>query len=151
VVEAAIWFHDAVYDPRGSDNESQSADLAAHVLAEGGVAGHLVERIRQLVLLTRHLGPAPDPAGRLLCDIDLSILGREPAEFERFERAIRAEYAWVPEPEYRTARARILRGFQERELLYQTVPFRLRYEDAARRNLVGALTRLAEPPQTAVG
>ncbi|MFL5493225.1 MAG: N-methyl-D-aspartate receptor NMDAR2C subunit [Gemmatimonadales bacterium] len=151
LVEAAIWFHDAVYDPRRSDNESRSAEWAARAFAETGVAGNLVERIRRLVLLTRHLGPAPDPAGQLLCDIDLSILGREPAEFERFERAIRAEYAWVPEPEYRTGRARILRGFLQREPLYQTVPFRLRYEDAARRNLAGALARLAEPPQTALG
>jgi predicted metal-dependent HD superfamily phosphohydrolase len=151
MVEAAIWFHDAVYHPRSSDNEMRSAEWAAQALRDAGVAGSLVERIRVLVLLTRHLGPPADPAGRLLCDIDLSILGREPGEFERFERAIRAEYAWVPEPEYRTGRARILRGFQEREPLYQTVPFRLRYEEAARRNLAGALTRLAEPPQTAVG
>jgi predicted metal-dependent HD superfamily phosphohydrolase len=151
MVEAAIWFHDAVYDPRSSDNESPSAEWAARALGDAGVAGNLVERIWFLVLLTRHLGPTADPAGRLLCDIDLSILGREPAEFERFERAIRAEYSWVPEAEYRAGRARILRGFLEREPLYQTVPFRLRYEDAARRNLAGALARLAEPPQTAVG
>jgi predicted metal-dependent HD superfamily phosphohydrolase len=151
MVEAAIWFHDAVYDPRRSDNESRSAEWASRAFGEAGVAGSLVERIRLLVLLTRHLAPAPDPAGQILCDIDLSILGRQPAEFERFERAIRAEYAWVPEPEYRTGRARILRGFLERQPLYQTPPFRLRYEDAARRNLAGALARLAEPPQTEVG
>jgi len=151
LVEAAIWFHDSVYDPRRSDNESRSAEWAARAFVEAGVAGNLVERIRLLVLFTRHLGPAPDPAGRLVCDIDLSILGREPAEFERFEQAIRAEYAWVPEPEYRTGRARVLRGFQERKPLYQTAPFRLRYEDAAHRNLAAALARLAEPPQTPVG
>ena len=151
MVEAAIWFHDAVYDTRSSDNESRSAEWAARALGDAGVARSLVERIRDLVLLTRHLGPAGDPAGRLLCDIDLSILGREPAEFERFERAICAEYAWVPEPEYRTGRARILRRFLEREPLYQTVPFRLRYEEAALRNLTGALARLAGPPQTPVG
>jgi predicted metal-dependent HD superfamily phosphohydrolase len=151
MVEAAIWFHDAVYDPRSSDNESRSAEWAARAFRDAGVAGKLVERIRVLVLLTRHLGPATDPAGRLLCDVDLSILGREPAEFDRFERAIHAEYAWVPEPEYRAGRARILRGFLQREPLYQTVPFRLRYEEAARRNLAGALARLAEPPQTPVG
>ena len=155
LVEAAIWFHDAVYDPRSSDNESRSAEWAARALGDGGVAGNLVQRISALVLLTRHLGPATDSAGRLLCDIDLSILGRETAEFGRFERAIRAEYAWVAEPEYRVGRVRILRGFLERQPLYQTVPFRVRYEEAARRNLARALARLAEPdpdtPQTPVG
>ena len=152
-VEAAIWFHDAVYDPRSSENESRSAEWAARALGEAGVTANLVQRISALILLTRHLAPASDSAGRLLCDIDLSILGRETAEFDRFERAIRAEYAWVPEPLYRTGRARILHGFLQRQPLYQTVPFRLRYEEAARRNLARALARLAEPepPHTAVG
>ena len=149
-VEAAIWFHDAVYDPRSSENESRSAEWAARALGEAGVTASLVRRISALVLLTRHLAPASDSAGRLLCDIDLSILGRETAEFDRFERAIRAEYAWVPEPQYRAGRGRVLRGFLQRQPLYQTVPFRIRYEEAARRNLARALARLAESPQTAV-
>jgi predicted metal-dependent HD superfamily phosphohydrolase len=153
LVEAAIWFHDVVYDPRSSDNESESAEWAARALGDAGVRGNLIQRISDLVLLTRHIGPATDSAGQLLCDIDLSILGRETAEFGRFERAIRAEYAWVAEPEYRAGRARILRGFLDRRPLYQTAPFRVRYEKAARRNLTGALARLAEPdpPQTPVG
>jgi predicted metal-dependent HD superfamily phosphohydrolase len=152
-VEAAIWFHDAVYNPRSSDNERRSAEWAARALGDAGVTANLVQRISALVLLTRHLAPATDSAGRLLCDIDLSILGREADEFDRFERAIRAEYAWVPEPQYRAGRARVLRGFLERQPLYQTVPFRVRYEEAARRNLARALAHLAEPdpPQTAVG
>jgi predicted metal-dependent HD superfamily phosphohydrolase len=153
LVEAALWFHDAVYDPRSSENEARSAEWAARALSGAGVAGHLVRRVSALVLLTRHLEPATDSAGRLLCDIDLSILGRETAEFERFERAIRAEYAWVPESEYRAGRGRILRGLLERQALYQTIPFRIRYEETARRNLARALARLDEPgpSQTAVG
>ncbi|HEX3236440.1 MAG TPA: hypothetical protein VHR41_19775 [Gemmatimonadales bacterium] len=153
LVEAALWFHDAVYDPRSSENEARSAEWAARALGGAGVEAHLVQRVSALVLLTRHLEPTSDSAGRLLCDVDLSILGREAAEFERFERAIRTEYGWVPEPEYRAARARVLRGFVERQPLYQTVPFRIRYEETARRNLLHALAGLGQsgPPQPAVG
>ena len=153
LVETALWFHDAVYDPRSSENEARSAEWAARALAGAGVEGHLVRRVSALVLLTRHLEPAIDSAGQLLCDIDLSILGRDPPEFERFERAIRAEYVWVPEPEYRAGRRRILRGFLARRPLYQTMPFRVRYEESARGNLARALASLggSGPPQTAVG
>ena len=144
-VEAAIWFHDAVYDPRSSENESRSAQWAARALGEAGVTATLVQRISALILLTRHLTPASDSAGRLLCDIDLSILGRETTEFDRFERAIRAEYAWVPEPVYRRERSAVLSRFLRRRSIYQTDQFRHRYEALARGNLVRLIEKLGAP------
>jgi predicted metal-dependent HD superfamily phosphohydrolase len=141
-LEAAIWFHDAVYDPRRDDNEAASTTLAGQLLADARIpAGSAIE-VRRLILLTRHLDIPSDPAGRLICDVDLSILGRDPAEFQEFERSIRAEYAWVPEPQYREGRARILAGFLARPELYQTPYFRNRYEESARRNLQALIARL---------
>lgn len=142
-VEAALWFHDAVYLPGGSDNEDRSAALAEASLLACEVPAQVARRIAQLVLATRHLTLSDDADTQLLCDIDLSILGREPAVFDEFERGIRQEYVWVPEPIYRTSRAEILSGFLRRRSIYQTDIFRTRYEAPARANLERLIRRLA--------
>jgi predicted metal-dependent HD superfamily phosphohydrolase len=143
--EAALWFHDAVHEPLAADNEERSADWARRALARLDVAPHAVEEIARLILLTRHTAPPADPAGRLLCDIDLSILGRPPAEFADYERRIRAEYAAVPDAAYRKGRRRVLGAFLARDPLYGTPWFRERYEQPARANLQRAIERLGPP------
>ena len=141
-VEAAIWFHDAVYLPRGSDNEESSARLAQTTLAEAGAPLEAAHRIAGLVLATEHLAIPDEPDAALLCDIDLSIFGRTPEVFNEFEQRIRQEYAWVPEPVYRSARAEILTGFLNRSSVFQTDFFRQRYESQARANLARVVEEL---------
>ena len=142
-VEAALWFHDAVYVPARSDNEDRSALLAQTTLRGGGVEFAVADRIRALVLATRHSELALDDDTRLICDIDLSVLGGRPDAFELFERAIREEYRWVPDALYRPGRVEVLRRFLGRPSIFQTAPFQERYEKQARQNLervVAALT-----------
>jgi predicted metal-dependent HD superfamily phosphohydrolase len=138
-VEAALWFHDAIYDPLAGDNEARSAELARRSLEGLGVAPAVARHVAALVLETRHLQPPADPDARLLCDVDLSILGRDPGDFERYERGIRTEYALVPEALYRRERAGVLRRLLQRRPLFGTRHFRRRYEQAARANLARAL------------
>lgn len=78
----------------------------------------------------------------LLVDIDLSILGRTPSEFDEYENQIRQEYRWVTEETFRKGRAHILREFIRREFIYQTKFFRERYESQARENLRRSLRQL---------
>jgi predicted metal-dependent HD superfamily phosphohydrolase len=134
-VEAALWFHDVVYLPGAADNEDRSARLAEATLTAGGAPLETGRRVAELVLATRHLTVPSEPDSQLVCDIDLSILGREPAVFDCFERAIRQEYAHIPEPAYRHERAAVVAGFLRRESLYQTEYFRDRFEQQARANL----------------
>jgi predicted metal-dependent HD superfamily phosphohydrolase len=140
-VEAALWFHDAVYDPSAADNEERSAAWARRALGDLGVPHTVAEDVARLVLLTRD-HDADDPAGRLLCDVDLSILGRPHDEFDAYDRRIREEYAWVPDDAYRDARRGVLERMLRRHPLYQTDHFRHRYEAAARANLERALAAL---------
>jgi len=61
-VEAAIWFHDAVYDPARGDNERRSADWASRVLREAGIDAATSERIQRLIV--SFLGSMIPPGGR---------------------------------------------------------------------------------------
>jgi predicted metal-dependent HD superfamily phosphohydrolase len=143
-VEAAIWFHDAVYVPGASDNEARSAKLAIAELTASGASSDLAHSIGELILATRHSEVASTPDARLLCDIDLAILARDPTTFDAYERHIRQEYAWVPSALYRKGRAKVLQDFLSRQSIYQTPAFCTRYEAPARQNLTRALTRLSD-------
>jgi predicted metal-dependent HD superfamily phosphohydrolase len=134
-VEIAIWFHDAIYDPRRSDNEEQSALWAQRALLAGGVADEAVIRVANLIRLTTHQEEKLGGDGAVLCDVDLAILGAEPERFDRYNRQIRQEYAWVAEKIYREKRGEVLAGFLRRPTIYHTQPFIERYETQARANL----------------
>ena len=141
-LEAAIWFHDAVYVPGRADNEEASAALADHALSMGGVEQPVRDRVRSLVLATRHTAVAHGRDPRILADIDLAILGADPYRFGIYDRAIRREYHTLPDPEYRAGRSAVLRSFLARPSIYHTDAFRERYETQARANVTAALAAL---------
>ena len=141
-VAVALWFHDAYYDPARDDNEKRSADWARDAAAEAGIAQSTAQRLFRMVMATVDHVPQPDPDLQLLVDIDLSILGADTARFDESDAQIRREYAHVPEPEWRVARKRMLRGFLDRPRLYGTDRFHSTLEQRARGNLGRALERL---------
>ena len=138
-VELALWFHDAVYDVRRSDNEERSADWAQAALKRAGAARRAVERVHALVMATRHSVPATGPDEALLVDIDLAILGADVGRFTEYERQIREEYAFVPEAVFSQKRRAILKSFLDRERVYGTAHFHGLLEERARKNLRAAV------------
>lgn len=138
-VELALWFHDVVYDSHAKDNEAQSALLAGQVAESMGLSEARRDTIRRLILATRHdVLPAPGDES-LVVDIDLAILGQPRERFDEYERQVRIEYAWVPQPIFEAKRLEILRSFLRRDSIYSTEHFRARYEDAAWANLSRSL------------
>ncbi|MES2938819.1 MAG: N-methyl-D-aspartate receptor NMDAR2C subunit [Pseudomonadota bacterium] len=135
-VEAALWFHDAVYDLPGSGNEERSAALAVASLAPAGVAAEAVARVERMVLATQHGTDVPGSAdAQLLVDIDLAILGAPPPRFAEYEAQIRAEYAFVPEVQFLHKRSEILQSFLAQPRIYGTAFFFDALERQARENL----------------
>ncbi|MBZ9760870.1 hypothetical protein LB553_08270 [Mesorhizobium sp. CA8] len=150
-VEAAIWFHDAIYDSRAKDNEAKSADLAEKRLA-GRADPHRLARIAAMInaTATHQLPPFRDEDAvndaALLLDMDLAILGAEPAVFDAYEKAVRLEYGWVEEPMWRAGRAAVLKSFLARPHIFCTTEFRDRFEAQARENLGRSLQALQDQP-----
>ena len=138
-VEMALWFHDAIYDVKGSGNEERSAEWAHRALVAAGAAPTAAERVRQLVLVTRHDDVPGNVDEQVLVDIDLAILGAERPRFDEYERQIRDEYAFVPGFLFRRKRRQILRTFLDRPVLYSTAMLRERLEARARENLRRAI------------
>ncbi len=142
-VEFAIWLHDCVYVAGRDDNESRSADVAVAFLRATGAATGVRERVRGMILATRHAGPVSEPDERLVADIDLTRLAVPAAQFEENGQRIREEYSCTIE-EFMAGRRAFIESFLARPAIYQTDHFRREYEARARENLSRALARLQE-------
>jgi predicted metal-dependent HD superfamily phosphohydrolase len=139
-VRLGAWFHDAVYDPRRDDNEECSALLAERVLGDLGVAAARAAAVGHLVRTTAgHSGDTPDEA--MLADADLAILGAEPAAYQTYATAVRAEYAHLDDESWRTGRRAVLDDFLGRDVIYLTPAMKPRH-GRARANMTAERTSL---------
>lgn len=137
----AIWFHDAVYDPKVRDNEERSSLLAERSL-ETALSRDSVQLVSQLIHSTKHDSVSIDSNHQYLADIDLSILGQNTERFTEYEMDIRREYSWVAEDRFKEGRMEILKRFLERSRIYQTCHFYDKYEKKARENLTQPIKKL---------
>ena len=139
-LELAIWFHDAVYDTGRSDNEEQSALLFQEV--SSGLSPGLWARVLSLIRVTaRHAPAEAQPEEAMMCDIDLSILGRATEQYAAYVRSIRLEYSAVTDADWTAGRSRVLRAFLERPVIYRTPRF-FGLEGPARANMRAELAEL---------
>lgn len=134
-VETAIWFHDAIYNPRWRDNELHSAMFAERVLSYAGIHPAFIKRVEELIMATRHRETPTDADAMMLCDIDLSPLGASDKAFDKNSHLIRKEYSWLKEDEFFLKQAAFLKKFLERPSVFTTAFFREKYERQAHRNI----------------
>lgn len=143
LMDAAIWFHDAIYDPTRHDNEAESARLAVDRLTAEGVSPAAIVEVERLILLTAgHSVADGDALGARLVSIDLSILGADARRYDAYAGAIRFEYGHVPEPLYRAGRAAIMGRFLESPALFADPVWAERYEAKARANIAREIAAL---------
>ena len=142
-VRLAAWYHDSVYQGQPHDDEERSVHRAETDLAALGVDASLVAEVSRLVRVTIGHDPADDDCnGETLCDADLAVLGTEPQRYRANSAAIRAEYAHLPDGDFRARRARVVRELLSSSELFHTPLARSRWESRARANLTDELRKL---------
>ena len=129
-VVLAAWFHDAVYDGRG-DDEERSARLAEEALQDPAQAADVARLVR---LTTTHRPDAADRAGQVLCDADLAILASRADRYADYVAGVRAEHASVDDAAFAAGRAAVLEDLLAKPTLFHTAAARQRWEAAARAN-----------------
>ncbi len=135
VVEWALWLHDCVYEPTRKDNEARSAEVSARFLGELGADARLAETAGAHIMATRHIGEHLSGDAALVADIDMSILAAEGSAYDRYTAAIRSEYSFASDEDYRKGRGAFLASLLARGAIFHTHEFRGRFEARARANL----------------
>lgn len=140
----AVWlaalFHDAVYDPRSTTNEADSAALARQVL-EDLEPPTRVAHVQRLVLATAGHQPAyPDEA--VLIDADLAVLASDRPAYLAFVRAVRQEFDHVSDEAWRAGRSAVLRSLLTLPRMFTTPPM-VGLEGRARDNVRAELRSLS--------
>jgi predicted metal-dependent HD superfamily phosphohydrolase len=136
----AVLLHDAVYAAGAADNEERSAELALR-LVEQHMPGESLEtaRIAELIRLTaRHGSLTPDDVdadAALFLDCDMAILGSASGVYDRYEAAIRDEYAHLPPDAYAAGRRAFLTALLDSPRIFLSDHFHARLDAAARENL----------------
>ncbi len=143
ILTYAIWWHDAVYDPKASDNEARSAEMAKADLRDFDLSIHARDEVARLIRLTAgHEVEEEDRLGEILVSIDLAILGAPPERYDAYARAVREEYAHVPDEAWRAGRAAVLQRFVDAQVIFPDPAFAEWLDAQARDNLSRELASL---------
>jgi len=154
-LELAIDVHDVIQGLTSEFDVNDSTRWIRTLLAAWGIdPGTDFPSLIPCLRATEH-HPSKEPGtpdAELLADADLAILGQNEAVYGVYERAIRAEFGWIPDDIYKVGRTKALEGFAKRPHIYRTTHFRELYEEVARANITNELLvlhdKLGEPVRT---
>src|SRR5207245_4379513 len=106
---AAVWFHDAIYDPHRDDSEEASAKFAATALRQLGFRMTTIDLVAQMIRATAsHESHHLPPQALLFLDADLSILGSVSARYAAYVAALRKEFHFLSDDDFRRSRVAII-------------------------------------------
>lgn len=148
ILRKAYWFHDAVYGQPGKGLEGAISDEEASAqLWLESTLDQAAHGVTELIRATDHFqaNQIEHRLKHVMLGVDLAILGQEEEIYDTYAKAIRAEYAVVPEDEYRAKRRGALEHLcskAEAGGLYADPYFAERYGEDALANMRREIARL---------
>ena len=135
MIEATLWFHDAVYVPKSKKNEEKSADLFMSAFGTNhGISLTTIGQISRAILCTKTHKPQSELEA-IVCDIDLSILGADEIEYEKYFHNIEEEYSFVPFEKFVIGRKAFLESMLQKSNIFHIEYFKNLYEEQAKKNM----------------
>lgn len=138
LIEAAIWYHDAVYNPYSKRNEIESAALLPAISFTSKPGTSFSELVRDIILATAKHTITQDGlpfAAQVMLDIDLAGFGKDWYVYSQNGDNIRKEYYNTQDTEFFQGRLKFLETINARESLYYTDYFRDKYHEKSKVNL----------------
>lgn len=86
-------------------------------------------------MATQHIDHPSSGIEAMVMDIDMMVLGGSPESFDRYDQAIRAEWAHVPDAEFERGRCVFLAKLLDRPRIFYTDDYCILYEGRARENI----------------
>jgi len=149
IIELALIYLHAVYDPASEKNVDECAQLAQFQLLGLGLPVHMVIWVTECIVGTTHVADLSrgKAAPQWVADIDLLSLAVFPESFDRNSEKIRAEHFSIPgftETRWAEGRKAFLKRMLAKKPLYYNQAYREKYEEAAKHNLRRHLRSYAE-------
>jgi phosphopantetheine adenylyltransferase/predicted metal-dependent HD superfamily phosphohydrolase len=108
------WFHDAVYDPRSEENESESVKLLHKFQERLGISQSDIEDIAETIMMTKsHVASLEKDLAQWqleFLELDLAILGASSERYKQYATGVRREYNHLGDKEYSNGRIGFLRS-----------------------------------------
>ncbi|MFI1770648.1 HD domain-containing protein [Thalassobellus citreus] len=138
----SIFYHDIIYSIWSKKNELNSAKLATEYLLNSALDDSGIERVFNLIMVTKNHTPNKNKDEKWMIDFDIGILGQPYETYLQYTQHIRDEYAAIPNSVYKKGRKKVLSHFLNKSKIYQTDTFYNLFEMNARNNIKKELDTL---------
>lgn len=131
----AAWYHDAIYVPGSTHNESASGELFFNTIGKPQlVSDEDLAEIYDAILCTRSHQNPETMIDAIIIDADLAVLGINPQAYRHTSDLVKAEYPGITDAQWRDGRREFLASYLARETIYFT-SWGAKLEGQARSNM----------------